>query len=50
MGAQGQTEDVGKMRERLACDLEYLGHWSLLLDFKILLRTLAIWFRDEKAY
>jgi len=49
-GCRGQTTNVDEMRERLAYDLEYLGRWSLLLDFKILLRTLAIWFRDEKAY
>jgi putative colanic acid biosysnthesis UDP-glucose lipid carrier transferase len=49
-GCRGQTADVDEMRERLAYDLEYLGCWSLLLDFKILLRTLAIWFRDEKAF
>jgi putative colanic acid biosynthesis UDP-glucose lipid carrier transferase len=49
-GCRGQTANVDEMRERLAYDLEYLGRWSLLLDFKILLRTLAIWFRDEKAY
>ena len=49
-GCRGQTANVDEMRERLAYDLEYLGHWTLLLDFKILLRTLAIWFRDEKAY
>jgi putative colanic acid biosynthesis UDP-glucose lipid carrier transferase len=47
---RGQTVNVDEMRERLAYDLEYLGHWSLLLDFKILLRTLIIWFRDERAY
>ena len=46
----GSAANLDEMRERLAYDLEYLGRWSLLLDFKILLRTLAIWFRDEKAY
>jgi len=49
-GCRGQTTNVDEMRERLAYDLEYLGRWSLLLDFKILLRTLTLWFRDEKAY
>jgi putative colanic acid biosynthesis UDP-glucose lipid carrier transferase len=46
----GSAANLDEMRERLAYDLEYLGRWSLLLDFKILLRTLTIWFRDEKAY
>jgi putative colanic acid biosysnthesis UDP-glucose lipid carrier transferase len=49
-GCRGQTANVDEMRKRLAYDLEYLGRWSLLLDFKILLRTMTIWFRDEKAY
>ncbi|HLU49515.1 MAG TPA: sugar transferase, partial [Planctomycetota bacterium] len=35
---------------RIAYDLDYLRHWSLMLDLKILLKTVMVLFRDEKAY
>jgi putative colanic acid biosynthesis UDP-glucose lipid carrier transferase len=38
------------MQRRVDYDLQYLRHWSLALDLKILARTLAVWFRDGKAY
>jgi putative colanic acid biosynthesis UDP-glucose lipid carrier transferase len=37
------------MKRRVDYDLDYLRHWSLMLDLKILLRTFAIVFR-EKAH
>jgi putative colanic acid biosynthesis UDP-glucose lipid carrier transferase len=49
-GCRGETATVEDMRKRIHYDLEYLRRWSLLLDLKILLRTVAIWFRDERAY
>jgi Undecaprenyl-phosphate glucose phosphotransferase len=48
-GARG-GDDVEVMRRRLAYDLYYLRHWSLALDFKILLRTLIVVFHDPHAY
>ena len=38
------------MRARLECDLEYLRHWSLALDLRIVARTVALVFTDRKAY
>ena len=49
-GYRGETLTVGDMEKRLHYDLEYLRQWSLGLDLKILLRTLTLWFRDEKVY
>jgi len=31
-------------------DLEYLRHWTPMLDFKIMLLTAIKMFRDEQAY
>ncbi len=38
-GLRGETSTVEKMRLRVQYDLDYLRHWSLWLDFKILFRT-----------
>ena len=50
-GCRGETANVDDMEKRIAYDLEYLRHWSLALDLKILVRTVTIWLKkDEKAY
>ena len=49
-GHRGETDTVEKMRARLECDLEYLRHWSLALDLRIVARTVALVFTDRKAY
>jgi putative colanic acid biosynthesis UDP-glucose lipid carrier transferase len=46
-GCRGRTATIDEMRRRLEFDLEYLRRWSLLLDFKILLRTLVVMFRGD---
>jgi len=38
-GFRGETETLEKMQERLEKDLDYINHWSLWLDIKILLKT-----------
>jgi putative colanic acid biosynthesis UDP-glucose lipid carrier transferase len=38
------------MEARVNYDLDYLRHWTPLLDFKILLLTVVKVFRDDKAY
>lgn len=45
-GLRGDTSIV----ERTKYDLYYVENWSLLLDIKILLRTLFKGFRDRNAY
>jgi putative colanic acid biosynthesis UDP-glucose lipid carrier transferase len=49
-GCRGETANVEDMQKRVDYDLEYLRHWSLALDLKILAKTLTVWFRDERAY
>jgi putative colanic acid biosynthesis UDP-glucose lipid carrier transferase len=49
-GYRGETASVEDMQKRVDYDLEYLRHWSLALDLKILAKTLTVWLRDEKAY
>jgi putative colanic acid biosynthesis UDP-glucose lipid carrier transferase len=38
-GLRGETASVDRMRRRIEHDLDYLRHWSLGLDLRILLRT-----------
>ena len=45
-GLRGDTSIV----ERTKFDLYYVENWSLLLDIKILLRTIFNVFRDRNAY
>ena len=45
-GLRGNTS----IEERVEYDLYYIEHWSLLLDLKILARTLAFGFLSRNAY
>jgi putative colanic acid biosynthesis UDP-glucose lipid carrier transferase len=49
-GCRGETARVEDMQARIDYDLEYLRHWSPLLDLKILFLTAIRLLRDEKAY
>jgi putative colanic acid biosynthesis UDP-glucose lipid carrier transferase len=49
-GCRGETAKVEDMQARIDYDLEYLRHWSPLLDLKILFLTAVRLLRDEKAY
>jgi putative colanic acid biosynthesis UDP-glucose lipid carrier transferase len=49
-GFRGETDTVEKMAARVQYDLEYLRHWSLALDLKILVRTARVLFFDRNAY
>ncbi|MDX1252772.1 MAG: undecaprenyl-phosphate glucose phosphotransferase [Gammaproteobacteria bacterium] len=49
-GLRGETETLEKMQERIDYDLDYLRHWSVLLDIRIILRTAFLMFRDRRAY
>ena len=47
-GFRGETDTEEKMRKRVECDLYYVDNWSLMLDLKIILLTVArIWFQDS---
>lgn len=49
-GWRGETDTVEKIRQRVRHDLHYIEHWSLLLDFKILIMTFLIVVRRVNAY
>ena len=49
-GARGETDTIEKMEMRIRYDLEYLRHWSLRLDLKIIAKTVLVAFRDPNAY
>ena len=49
-GCLDESPDTEAMKRRLDYDLDYLRHWSLGLDIKILVKTLTLLFRNEKAY
>jgi putative colanic acid biosysnthesis UDP-glucose lipid carrier transferase len=49
-GCRGETTQLQEMEARVNYDLDYLRHWSPMLDLKIILMTIVKVFRDEKAY
>jgi putative colanic acid biosysnthesis UDP-glucose lipid carrier transferase len=49
-GCRGETSKLEEMEARVNFDLDYLRHWSPMLDIKIILLTVIKVFRDEKAY
>lgn len=48
-GFRGETRDLEQMALRIESDIEYINHWSVWLDFSILLRTLVA-FTGKNAY
>jgi Undecaprenyl-phosphate glucose phosphotransferase len=49
-GYHGPVETERHLHERVAYDLDYINHWSLWFDIRILLRTLVIAFGQRHAY
>ena len=49
-GCRGETARLEEMQARINYDLDYLRHWSPMLDIKIILLTVVKLFRDDKAY
>jgi putative colanic acid biosynthesis UDP-glucose lipid carrier transferase len=43
-------DDLLSMKKRIQCDLDYLRNWSLALDLAIILKTVALIWRDRRAY
>ncbi len=48
-GCRGETALLEQMQARIDYDLEYLRHWSLMLDLKILARTVLRLVRDANS-
>jgi len=49
-GCRGEIHAIEDMRRRIELDLFYIDNWSLWFDFRILVRTAMICFRDQQAY
>ncbi len=49
-GCRGETTELKDMQARVNYDLDYLRHWTPMLDIKIILLTAIKVFRDDKAY
>jgi putative colanic acid biosysnthesis UDP-glucose lipid carrier transferase len=49
-GMRGETSSLEQMEARIRYDLDYLRNWSPMLDVKILLKTVLIVARGDKAY
>ncbi len=49
-GWRGETNTLDKMQKRVEYDLEYIQHWSLWLDIKIIILTAFRGFTGSSAY
>ena len=49
-GWRGETDTLDKMQKRIEYDLEYIQNWSLWLDLRIILLTLAKGVAGRNAY
>ena len=46
-GFRGATEELDDLRNRLLSDLEYINHWTLWRDIRILFATLRVIVHDR---
>ncbi len=49
-GCRGETETLDKMQKRVEFDHQYIRTWSLLLDLRILARTMLVFWKQPEAY
>jgi putative colanic acid biosynthesis UDP-glucose lipid carrier transferase len=49
-GHRGETPTVQAIKDRVDLDIWYVDNWNLLLDIRIILRTIAVLFRAPNAY
>lgn len=49
-GLRGETDTLDKMRKRVEYDLDYIEHWSLWQDLKIIILTVFKGFVGKNAY
>lgn len=47
-GYRGLTDELWKMERRVECDVWYIENWTLLLDIKIMIRTVINAFAGDK--
>jgi putative colanic acid biosynthesis UDP-glucose lipid carrier transferase len=49
-GCRGETSRLEDMQARIEFDLDYLRHWTPMLDLKIIFQTAMMLLSDRKAY
>jgi Undecaprenyl-phosphate glucose phosphotransferase len=49
-GWRGETDTVEQIRKRVEHDLYYIEHWSILLDLRIIIRTIVGGFTGHQAF
>ena len=49
-GWRGETDTVEQIKKRVEHDLYYIEHWSILLDLKIIARTILGGFTGHHAF
>ncbi len=49
-GFRGETDTLEKMAKRIECDHRYIREWSLVMDLKILIKTLFVVWSRQNAY
>jgi putative colanic acid biosynthesis UDP-glucose lipid carrier transferase len=49
-GLRGETKTLEKMEQRVRYDLEYIRHWTPLLDLKIILKTIILVVKGKNAF
>jgi exopolysaccharide biosynthesis polyprenyl glycosylphosphotransferase len=49
-GWRGTTNTIEEIQQRVACDLYYIEHWSVLLDLRIVVQTAVKGFVHRNAY
>jgi lipopolysaccharide/colanic/teichoic acid biosynthesis glycosyltransferase len=49
-GWRGETEIVEQITKRVEHDLYYIEHWSLLLDLRIIARTIPVALASRHAF
>ena len=49
-GWRGETDTLEKMKKRVECDLAYIRNWSLLLDLRIMYKTVTSELTGDNAY
>jgi putative colanic acid biosynthesis UDP-glucose lipid carrier transferase len=49
-GCRGITDTIDKMERRVAYDLQYIDTWSIILDLKVMIRTVFVGFINNNAF
>ena len=47
-GFRGETQKLSQMEDRVKKDIEYIENWTLLLDIRIIVKTVTNVFAGEK--